>query len=402
MTYKRLPNNLPQILRNAGLKVVEVDGWQDRGRPANIGGFDPKGVLCHHTATGPKTSRATVVNLLVKGRSDLPGPLCHMGLGRDGTVIIIASGRANHAGKAKASGNMPAGDGNVLYIGIEAFNNGTGEPWSQRQMDAYALLCATLSKEITHNTAASVRGHKETSTEGKIDPTFDMNAFRKKVGALMTPPKAPVVVVPDAPPNPFVRPKRVPPQWRHFKHLDPKHYMNYYQALMHLGPGDSIDIDGQRSKRGTGWALHWATVGANHLHDPKGLIKPSRRIDSLSDAEIGRLKGPNGERTHRIVHLLKIAHRRGVRVELELKVVFLTKTLKRWLTRIPEIKALNEAGKLQFKALAESGGAIVRLEPAHRAGGTTIMSFTKYTGEGVVKERAWPVVDYVRGTPKWR
>jgi hypothetical protein len=181
----KLPSNLPAILRDAGLKVKETDGWQNRGRPASTGGFDPVGVLCHHTATSKSTPNANVEKLLINGRSDLPGPLCHLGLQRDGTVVVIAAGRANHAGTAKKSGSVAAGDGNTLYIGIEAYNSGTGEPWSDAQYDAYVLLCAVLSTKITKSSVQTVRGHKETSVTGKIDPTFPMDAFRTKVGAKM-------------------------------------------------------------------------------------------------------------------------------------------------------------------------------------------------------------------------
>ena len=180
-----LPRNLPKILRDAGLKVEEIEGWRERGRPASTGGFAPVGVLCHHTATTKATSDTNVIRLLVNGRSDLPGPLCHLGLGRDGTVYVIAAGNANHAGKAKASGTVAAGDGNSLYIGIEAFNDGVGEPWPKAQYDAYVLLAATLCREFTHNSAATVRGHKETSVTGKVDPTFDMHRFREAVGVLL-------------------------------------------------------------------------------------------------------------------------------------------------------------------------------------------------------------------------
>lgn len=193
-----LPATLPATLRAAGLKVVELDGWHGRGRPASTGGFDPVGVLCHHTATGPKTSDAAVLRLLVGGRSDLPGPLCNLGLGRDGTVYVIASGRANHAGKAKASGTVAAGDGNSLYIGIEAFNDGVGEPWPKVQYDAYALLCAALSAKVTGNSVNTVRAHKETSVTGKIDPRFDMDDFRRatqrQMDALARPALAPTRV----------------------------------------------------------------------------------------------------------------------------------------------------------------------------------------------------------------
>lgn len=195
MTYRELPANTPQILRDAGLKVREVPGWRDRGRPASTGGLNPAGVLCHHTATGPNVSDVALIDLLVRGRSDLPGPLCHFALTRDGTVHIVAAGRANHAGRAKSSGTVAGGDGNSLYWGIEAANSGTGEPWPKAQYDAYVRLCAVLCEKVTGNSVNTVRAHRETSVTGKIDPhgptpygsTFDMDQFRAKVSVAMKP-----------------------------------------------------------------------------------------------------------------------------------------------------------------------------------------------------------------------
>lgn len=176
--------NLADVCRDAGLKVREVPGWQTRGRPT--GGFNPVGVLAHHTATGPSTSNSNVEALLVRGRSDLPGPLCQLGLERDGTVVVIAAGRANHAGTAKASGSVGAGDGNALFIGVEAYNSGVGEPWPAVQYDAYVRLCAALCRDITGNSAATVRAHRETSVTGKIDPAgIDMERFRARVAELI-------------------------------------------------------------------------------------------------------------------------------------------------------------------------------------------------------------------------
>lgn len=184
-----LPHNLPDLLRKHGLTVVEIDGWQTRGRPASTGGFAPVGVLCHHTASASNGRDA--IPLLVKGRSDLPGPLCHLSLDRQGVVYVVAAGRANHAGEARASGTVAGGDGNTLYIGIEAQNIGTGEHWPKAQYDAYVRLCAALCVEVTGNSANSVRAHRETSVTGKIDPagptpyggSFDMNDFRARVAA---------------------------------------------------------------------------------------------------------------------------------------------------------------------------------------------------------------------------
>lgn len=74
-----LPPNLPALLRDAGLTVVTIDGWQSRGRPATTGGFAPAGVLWHHTG-GTQDGLAYARWLFVTGRKDLPAPLCHLSL----------------------------------------------------------------------------------------------------------------------------------------------------------------------------------------------------------------------------------------------------------------------------------------------------------------------------------
>lgn len=173
--------DLAKAARKSGLKVVVLPGWKRRGRPASTGGFAPRGVLAHHTASRDD-SRRYAEWLALTGRSDLPAPLCQLALSRKGVVYVCAAGRANHAGKAKASGPMPLGDGNELYIGIEAFNDGY-EGWTAKQYNAYVRLCAALCRHYGWP-ATHVRGHKETSTTGKIDPgKMDMRKFRTKIGA---------------------------------------------------------------------------------------------------------------------------------------------------------------------------------------------------------------------------
>src|SRR5262245_28962940 len=92
---------LPNVLLEAGLRVAEQPGWKDRGR-SEVGPI--KGVICHHTATPNKTSNMPSLRTLIDGRSDLPGPLSQLGLGRDGTFFVIAAGRCNHAGRGNWQG----------------------------------------------------------------------------------------------------------------------------------------------------------------------------------------------------------------------------------------------------------------------------------------------------------
>ena len=105
---------LADVLKNAGLKIAQEEGWQVRGR-GEIGPIT--GVMCHHTAT-QKSGNMPTLKTLKNGRAGLPGPLAQLGLGRDGTYYVIAAGRCNHAGKGQFNGGVNRG--NETFIGIEA------------------------------------------------------------------------------------------------------------------------------------------------------------------------------------------------------------------------------------------------------------------------------------------
>lgn len=193
MTYRYL-TQLADALRAGGLKVVEIDGWKTRGRPASTGSFDPVGVLWHHTG-GADDGAGYAAWLARTGRSDLPAPLCQLSISRDGTVYVCAAGRANHAGVAKASGSVAGGDGNALYVGVECQNTGT-EGWPTAQRAAMVATGVVLSG-LVGCTPAAQRGHKETSVTGKWDPgALDMDTFRADIAAAIAPPRPPVTPPP--------------------------------------------------------------------------------------------------------------------------------------------------------------------------------------------------------------
>lgn len=177
---------LPDVLRAAGLQVIEVPGWQNRGHGDE---GEVLGVLCHHTC-GPLHGDLPDLKVLVDGRPDLGGPLCNLGLGRSGAYYMIAAGKGWHAG----AGNwLGVTDGNAHLIGIEAENAGTNDshgqptdPWPAVQMDAYKRGVAAILKHIgAHPTMCA--GHKEFALPHgrKDDPNFDMAAFRADVAKLM-------------------------------------------------------------------------------------------------------------------------------------------------------------------------------------------------------------------------
>ncbi len=173
-------NWLPKVLEDAGLKVARVDGWENRGR-GEVG--KTLGVICHHTANPRKDLNMPTLDALIKGRSDLSGPLSQLGLGRDGTFYVIAAGRANHAGVGSWKGEEM---GNTHFIGIEAENSGNPlDPWPAVQVDAYQRGVAAILRHAGRD-ATDCIGHKEWAPGRKPDPTFDMNAFRSKVAAILT------------------------------------------------------------------------------------------------------------------------------------------------------------------------------------------------------------------------
>lgn len=159
---------LPHKIAEYGVPVKLVSGWETRGSSV----FNPQGVVCHHTASAAGSDHPAL-GIVTHGRSDLPGPLAQVLLARNGDAYIVASGRANHAG----SGGYRGLYGNSSVLGIEAENNGVGEPWSQNQIRSYHRICAAMCSAIGRD-ASWVCGHKEW-TSRKIDPAgINMNDFR--------------------------------------------------------------------------------------------------------------------------------------------------------------------------------------------------------------------------------
>lgn len=156
--------------RKSGLRVLEVAGWQSRGHGQMAG---VRTIVCHHTA-GPATGDAPSLGF-IRDRG-----LAQLVLGRTGTVYVVAAGLCWHAGVVHHP-DM----GNRWSIGIEAEATGR-DVWPEVQYDAYVRLCAALVEHYRLG-VNRVMGHKEVArpTGRKIDPNFDMAAFRAAVTAAL-------------------------------------------------------------------------------------------------------------------------------------------------------------------------------------------------------------------------
>src|SRR5215471_808950 len=158
-----LVNRLHRFLDPMGVRVVEIDGWQSRGR--TYATFDPYGSVNHHTA-GPQTGVAPSLGICINGRSDLPGPLCNVHQQRADVVNLVAAGVANHAGRGSWSGLS----GYQSVFGREVEHGGTtAEPFPERRWQTSCAIHASFLSGLSNADAAKSCQHFEWSTEGKID-----------------------------------------------------------------------------------------------------------------------------------------------------------------------------------------------------------------------------------------
>jgi hypothetical protein len=204
----RYLTDLADVLRRAGLAVIEVDGWRNRARGS--GGYStgrPTHVMVHHTASGKSADGWGDVNYIATGSGD--APLSNLYLDRAGTWYVIAAGATNTNGSGHDSwgGGVPDDAMNTHAIGIEAGNDGLGEPWPPVMQDSYrdgvAALCAAYAIPTAH-----VRAHAEWAPGRKVDPagparwsphptgggggnTWAMDGFRADVATSSTEDTAP-------------------------------------------------------------------------------------------------------------------------------------------------------------------------------------------------------------------
>jgi hypothetical protein len=161
---------LPNVLRQAGLEVVEYEGWQTRSRSS--GGYLPDGPLAvfwHHTA-----SRATPGSDARWMCYNSPSrPIANLMVPDDGTIWVLAAGCTNTNGKGQrmtfSRGVVPQDAANTRVVGVEICNDGVGELYSQHQIDVAFAASNAINGYVT-NQARDVATHHSYARERKIDP----------------------------------------------------------------------------------------------------------------------------------------------------------------------------------------------------------------------------------------
>jgi hypothetical protein len=162
--------DLGDVLRGAGLIVIEWSGWQTRARAS--GGYSegrPWCVMWHHTAS--TADPADDAAYCAYGDPD--APICNLLVDRTGTVWLIAAGATNTNGKGYAltfsRGTVPDDAMNTYAVGVEICNSGVGERYPAAQIDAAfqasLAICAAYGLAPT-----DVAQHHDWAPDRKIDP----------------------------------------------------------------------------------------------------------------------------------------------------------------------------------------------------------------------------------------
>jgi len=170
---------LADVLRDAGLTVVEHAGWKTHNRP---GSWAPTFGVIHATAA-PRTQADSVqISVVRNGREDLPGPIANGTVDRQGRWHILSAGRCNST-LAGTAGPFE-GRGNANALSTEACNDNRTEPWPTVQYNAYVVGWAAWCHRIGW-TPGRLVGHKEHTPGRKSDPTFNMPKFRADVARVI-------------------------------------------------------------------------------------------------------------------------------------------------------------------------------------------------------------------------
>src|SRR4051812_40666635 len=164
--------DMADVLRDAGVAVVEQDGWQTRARSS--GGYSsgkPWCVMWHHTASSVNASASSDANYMSYSADSKP--VANLLIARDGTAWVLAGGATNTNGKGMARsfsrGTVPADSMNTYAIGMEIQNSGIGQSYSQACINACFKVSTALCR--AYGLAPDdVDQHVNYAPDRKIDP----------------------------------------------------------------------------------------------------------------------------------------------------------------------------------------------------------------------------------------
>lgn len=193
MAYNRI-TWAADVLRDAGLNVVEEPGWKTRGLSTSQR-FEPDSIVWHHDASAigdsPGVPDYMIRNMATHGAQIWVCAGCN-GRHVSGTWHLVASGRMAHAGKV-----LPGKPDNYTSIGIET-DQTVGETWEPGLLPSLRKGTAALLRHMK-KLATALHFHKTICDPPgrKVDPVglnlLDERArVKTEIAKLSTPPPPPV------------------------------------------------------------------------------------------------------------------------------------------------------------------------------------------------------------------
>lgn len=232
MAAKWDPQALIRAAKKSGVTYKVDDDWLTCPHPYDDDDAQMVGLLWHHTGCGSLSTG----NMPSLGYCRYPGELgkksraCHIVVGRDGTMQIIAGKACYHAGEGgplKVNGvTVPEDMGNHYFVGIEIEASSSTKinkrnvqtpKWglNPAQVEAVARFCAALADDLKWPTSAFIR-HQDWAPRRKIDVGIPLSLIHDEIEKYRAPvkpkpvpkpkpePKPPVVVTPPTPVKPPV------------------------------------------------------------------------------------------------------------------------------------------------------------------------------------------------------
>lgn len=219
------PNALKRAAKKSGV-TFDVDKDWLKVDPYGKG-FQPVGVVWHHTGVNP-WARGIMPSLnwcRNPGQYAGKARACHIVVGRNGDMQIIAGRGAYHAGAGgpmRVNGTyIPKNLGNRFLIGIEIEATSTKKvrrknrrtpKWGMnpRQFEAVAKFCAALFDELGWDTEAAIR-HRDWAPGRKIDVGISLSEIRDKIDCYRAKPSVTPTPAKPKPEKPAAKPKPKPP-----------------------------------------------------------------------------------------------------------------------------------------------------------------------------------------------
>jgi hypothetical protein len=185
------------IARAQGVRVDFHPGWNVRGRD----GLDPKAIVEHDTSDGARLSRTRMLDILSNGHGSMSGnAIANDAVLADGTVVVIASGLAWHAGASAWDGltslnRWSLGTEYQRFIGDPLSDSQlrSGRIWTRARMDAFAIP----SRRVCEHSETSVPAGRKVDRSVRPGTRLSGADWRRQITTGATPP-APT---PPAPPE---------------------------------------------------------------------------------------------------------------------------------------------------------------------------------------------------------